>query len=131
MKKMRVLAVNSANQGMLKWILVLAVGACVSHRTEFSQAPVPKRRHSSSVTRISEGMRNVILLTLLCCSFCGAQVSPVSENSEQEWLSPTRWEAIQWQPDAATALRESQTSGKPLMVFMMVNYEGRPGTDRA
>ena len=29
MKKMRVIAVNSANQGMLNWILALAVGACV------------------------------------------------------------------------------------------------------
>ena len=29
MKKMGVIAVNSANQGMLNWILALAVGACV------------------------------------------------------------------------------------------------------
>lgn len=76
-------------------------------------------------------MRNVILLSLLCCSFCLAQVSPVTEKSEQEWIEPTRWETIHWQPNAASALRESHSSGKPLMVFMIVNYKGRPGEDRA
>ena len=77
-------------------------------------------------------MRNVILLSLLCCSFCLAQVSPTTtDRVEEEWMEPTRWETIHWQPDAATALRESQLSGKPLMVFMFVNYKGRPGETRA
>lgn len=81
--------------------------------------------------RSGQVMRNVILLLLLCCSIGLAQVSSGTEQSDQEWLQPKNWETIQWQPDAATALRESQSLGKPLMVFMMVNYEGRPGADRA
>ena len=93
--------------------------------------PVISGKGDPSKKRSCKGMRNVILLILLCCSISLAQVSSGREHSDQEWLQPKNWETIQWQPDAATALRESQSSGKPLMVFMMVNYEGRPGADRA
>lgn len=70
-------------------------------------------------------MRNVVLFCLLCCSVCQAQSSAMTKKSNQDWVEPTRWETILWQPDAPSALRESSLSGKPLMVFMFVNYKGR------
>ncbi len=76
-------------------------------------------------------MRNVLLLWLLCCSLSLAQVPSLPEASDPKWEEPTRWKSIHWLPDAASALREAHLSEKPLMVFMIVNFKGRPGEDRA
>jgi hypothetical protein len=75
-------------------------------------------------------MRNVFLFWLFCCSLSLAQEPPVAEHSDQRWEASSRWETIRWQHDAASALRESSSSGKPLMVFLVVNYEGEAGADK-
>ena len=70
-------------------------------------------------------MRNIILFCLLCCSAAlGQAVAPEKDSLRQE-TSPG-WEAIHWQPDAASALRESRSSGKPLMIFLVVGKMGEP-----
>lgn len=75
-------------------------------------------------------MRKTLLFCLFCCSLALAQVPAVAEATDPKWEEPTRWETIRWQPDAASAMREANVSGKPLMVFMVVNFKGRPGADK-
>lgn len=76
-------------------------------------------------------MRNVLLMCLLCCILSLTQLPSAAEASDPKWEEPTRWQTIDWQPDTASAIREANLSGKPLMVFMIVNYKGRPGADKA
>lgn len=77
-------------------------------------------------------MQKMILLCFLCCSLWLAQVPSVAEETPNpKWEEPTRWKTIHWQPDAESARREADLSGKPLMVFMFVNFKGKPGADQA
>lgn len=68
-------------------------------------------------------LRKIILFCFLYCSTALAQdlmtLQPANHNRE----SPG-WEAIHWQDDVTSALRESKSTGKPLMVFLVVNKEG-------
>ena len=74
-------------------------------------------------------MRNILLFFLLCCSTCLGQVLPASGKSNPKYEPSSQWKTILWQPDAVSALRESLSSGKPLMVFLAVGFKGQAGAD--
>ncbi len=74
---------------------------------------------------------HLLALFFLCCSLCSAQASAASEVDDRHWVEPTAWKTIYWQPDARSAIREATLSGKPIMVFLFVNYKGRADAGKA